>query len=87
MEIMKRLTDKEFSQKKLEEYANWTKITQYGRQNPIWFMSEMMGVELMDFQKYIYMNSWVKQFVLWLECRGAGKTVKGALLLSRMYCF
>lgn len=80
MEIMKRLTDKEFSQKKLEEYANWTKITQYGRQNPIWFMSEMMGVELMDFQKYIYMNSWIKQFVLWLECRGAGKTVKGALL-------
>ena len=80
MEIMKRLTDKEFSQKKLEEYAIWTKIAQSGRKNPIWFMQEMMGVELMDYQKYTYMNSWIRQFVLWLKCRGAGKTIEGALL-------
>lgn len=80
MEIMKHLSNKEFSQKKLEEYANWNKLTQYGRQNPIWFMEYMMGVSLMDFQKYVYMNSWVKQFVLLLQCRGAGKTTTGALL-------
>lgn len=80
MEIMTRLTDKEFSQKKLEEYSNWQKITQYGRQNPVWFLGWAFGAELMDFQKWVYMNSWYRPFCLWLECRGAGKTVEAALM-------
>lgn len=85
MEIMKRLTNKEFSQKKLEEYANWQKIVQYGRQNPIWFMEWAFGIELMDFQKWTYMNSWYRPFVIWLECRGGGKTVKaGTLHMGKM---
>lgn len=80
MEIMTRLTNKEFSQKKLEEYSNWQKIVQCGRQNPIWFLEWAFGVELMDFQKWVYMNSWYRPFCLWNECRGAGKTVKAALM-------
>lgn len=80
MEIMTRLTDKEFSQKKLEEYSNWQKITQYGRQNPIWFLQWAFGAELIDFQKWVYMNTWYRPFALWLECRGAGKTVKASLM-------
>lgn len=80
MEIMTRLTDKEFSQKKLEEYSNWQKIVQYGRQNPIWFLEWGLGAALVDFQKWTYMNSWYRPFVLWLECRGAGKTVEAALM-------
>lgn len=85
MEIMKHLSNKEFSQKKLEEYANWQKITQYGRQNPIWFMEWAFGIELMDFQKWVYMNSWYRPFCIWLECRGGGKTVKAATMhMSKM---
>jgi hypothetical protein len=85
MEIMKRLTDKEFSQKKLEEYANWEKIVQYGRQNPIWFMEWAFGASLMDFQKWIFMNCWYRPFCLLLCCRGAGKTVEASLLhMSKM---
>lgn len=80
MEIMTRLTDKEFSQKKLEEYAQWEKIVQYGRQNPIWFLSWGLGAELMDFQKWIFMNCWYRPFCLLLCCRGAGKTVEASLL-------
>lgn len=80
MEIITPLSDKEFSQKKLEEYANWTKIIQYGRQNPIWFLNFAFGVELMDFQKWVYMESWYRPNVIWLECRGAGKTVKASLM-------
>lgn len=80
MEIMTRLTDKEFSQKKLEEYANWMKIVQHGRQNPIWFSEWAFGIELMDFQKWVYMNSWYRPFCLWCECRGAGKTVEASVM-------
>lgn len=80
MEIITPLSKKEFSQKKLEEYANWQKIVQYGRQNPIWFMQYAFGAELMDFQKWVFMNSWIKPFCLWLEARGVGKTVEASLL-------
>lgn len=80
MEIMTRLTNKEFSQKKLEEYDNWQKIVQYGRQNPIWFLNFAFGVELIDFQKWLYMNSWNRPNVLWLGCRGIGKTVEASLM-------
>ncbi len=80
MEIMTRLSDKEFSQKKLEEYANWMRIVQYGRQNPIWFSEWAFGIELMDFQKWVYMNSWYRPFCLWCECRGAGKTVEASVM-------
>lgn len=80
MEFIVPLTDKEFSQKKLEEYANWQKIVQCGRQNPIWFLNYAFGAELVDFQKWVYMNSWYRPFCIWLECRGGGKTVKASLL-------
>lgn len=80
MEFIIPLTDKEFSQKKLEEYANWQKIVQCGRQNPIWFLNYAFGAELVDFQKWVYMNSWYRPFCIWLECRGGGKTVKASLL-------
>ena len=46
MEIMTRLTNKEFSQKKLEEYSNWQKIVQCGRQNPIWFWNGHLVLNL-----------------------------------------
>lgn len=85
MEIMTRLTNKEFSQKKLEEYANWEKIVQYGRKNPIWFMQWAFGIELMDYQKWVFMNSWYRPFCLWNMCRGAGKTLEGGTLhMSKM---
>ena len=85
MEIITRLTDKEFSQKKLEEYAQWEKIVQYGRQNPIWFMQWAFGIELMDYQKWVFMNSWCRPFCLWNLCRGGGKTLEaGTLHMSKM---
>ena len=85
MEIITRLTDKEFSQKKLEEYAQWEKIVQYGRQNVIWFMQWAFGIELMDYQKWIFMNSWYRPFCLWNLCRGGGKTLEaGCLHMSKM---
>ena len=84
MEFIIPLTDKEFSQKKLEEYANWQKIVQCGRQNPIWFLNYAFGAELVDFQKWVYMNSWYRPFCIWLECRGGGKTVKASLTGNSM---
>ena len=82
MEIYKPTTNKELSRKKIEEYAKFEKIIRLGRQNPIWFIEEFYGIALMDYQKWMFMESWSTPFVLWLCSRGAGKTVLAAIFLQ-----
>lgn len=82
MDYIIRTSEKEFSQKKLEEYANFERVINEGRKNPIWFSEYFFGVKLMDYQKWCFMESWVKPFVLWLEGRGSGKTTLAAVFLQ-----
>ncbi len=72
-------TELEISQRKLEGYQKLAKIRQWGIKYPTRFMSEFIGVELLDSQEYTFMMSWITPFVLWLESRSAGKTTKLAL--------
>lgn len=82
MDIYIPTTAKELSQRKLEEYAKFEKILKLGRQNPIWFVENFYGIALMDYQKWMFMESWTRPFVLWLCSRGAGKTVEAAVFLQ-----
>ena len=82
MEIYTPMTKNELSQRKCEEYAKLSKIVNLGRQNPIWFTEEFFGIELMDYQKWCFMQSWTKPYVVWLCCRGAGKTTLSAVFLQ-----
>ena len=75
MDYYAPMTKHELSQRKLEEYAKLSKIIQTGRQNPIWFSEYFFGIELMDYQKWCFMQSWTKPYVVWLCCRGSGKAL------------
>ena len=66
---------KEVSQRKLEEYDEFCRIINEGRKNPIWFANYFFGIEMMDYQRWCFMESWDKPFVLWLACRGSGKAL------------
>lgn len=81
MEYYIPLSDKEFSQRKLEEYDKLEKIINLGRRNPLWFMEEFFGVQLIDYQKWFFSQSWYKPYVLWLCSRRAGKTTTAACFL------
>ena len=81
MEYYIPMTNNEFSQKKLEEYDKLEKIINFGRRNPIWFMEEFYGIQLLDYQKWFFMQSWYKPYVLWLCSRRAGKTTTAACFL------
>ena len=48
MEYYIPLSDNEFSQKKLEEYDKLEKIMKMGRRDPIWFIEEFFGIQLID---------------------------------------
>lgn len=86
--IINKPSQKEISQRKLETYDKYSKVIQWGRSYPIEFSSRFMGIEYLDIQKYAIYNSWVKDFVLWLESRNAGKTTKlGGYTMLRSMLF
>lgn len=88
LEIYKPLSQRDLSQQKIEEYTKYCKIVQYGRQNPIWFIEEFLGIKLMDYQKWCLMNSWWRPYALWLCCRTTGKTSLAAvMLMAKMLLF
>ena len=45
-------------------------------------METFLGVKLMDYQKWMFMETWNKPFALWLCSRGAGKTTLAAVYLQ-----
>lgn len=63
------------TQRKLEGLKKLAEIKQWGIRNPTKFMKQFIGVDLLDSQEYVFMNSWNKPFCLWLESRGAGKAL------------
>ena len=72
--IITKPTDKEISARKMETYEKYGKIIIWGRTHPTAFVSRFMGVELLDFQKYIIENSWNRDFALWLISRNGSKS-------------
>lgn len=78
-QIYVKPTELQISQRKLENYKRLAEIKQWGLKYPTKFMKEFLGIELLDAQEYVFMNSWTKPFVLWLESRAAGKTTMLAL--------
>lgn len=85
MEIYNPMSSKELSQRKLEEYIKMSKIVQWGRKNPVKFCEVFFGLKLIDYQAYCFMRTWIVQYALWAECRGAGKdTLAAAYFMTRL---
>lgn len=80
-DLLKLLYDKytDLTAKKIQEFARYCKLLQWGRRTPVDFAAYVLGIDLLDLQKYAVINSWDKKFVLWLECRNAGKTTTIAI--------
>lgn len=66
------------SQRKIDGYLKLANIINWGRQNPIRFVERFFGMELLDYQKYVFMQSWVTPYVLWCMGRSSGKTTLGS---------
>lgn len=74
--ILNKASAKEVSQRKLETYEKYYKVINWGRANPVPFISRFMGVDLLDFQSYVISNTWNRDFALWLICRNGGKSAE-----------
>lgn len=78
-EIYVKPSNLDISRRKLEGYKKLAEIKQWGIKYPTRFMKEFLGVELLDAQEYVFMNSWIRPYVIWLESRAAGKSTGLAL--------
>jgi hypothetical protein len=66
------------SQRKIDGYLKLAEVIQWGRKNPIKFVERFLGLDLLDYQKWVFMESWYKQYVLWCMGRNSGKTTLGS---------
>ena len=58
--VYKNSTEIEVTTRRAEIFEKYNKVIQYGTRNPVWFIEEIFKVPLLDYQKYIIMNSWTK---------------------------
>lgn len=77
--VYTKKTQIELSARRLEALEKYNKIIAYGRKNPVWFIENILGCQLLDYQKYIIMGTWVAEKAVWTCSRNAGKTFVGAL--------
>jgi len=66
------------SQRKIDGYLKLAEIIQWGRKWPLRFVELMFGIDLLDYQKYIFMESWTTPFCVWCMGRNGGKTTLGS---------
>ena len=78
MDYFVKSTLKNMSERKKEGYLKLAEIIQWGRKYPVKFVDRFMGIELLDYQKYVFMNSWTTQFCVWCQCRSSGKSTLGS---------
>ena len=69
------------TQKQLEEQKQIAEFVQWGRRNPVLFAEQIFGISMMDYQKYVFMNTWNAQFIVWCMGRNSGKSILGAIYL------
>ena len=57
-----------------ESMSRYIKLIQWGRKNPVQFIEWVLGIALMDYQKWLIASSWTKSVVVWACSRNAGKS-------------
>ena len=62
-------------------YEKNAEIIAYYRRNPVIACEDLLGIKLLDNQKWQLQMSWNKPYVLWACSRNAGKSFLGAILM------
>lgn len=73
--------DYAMSQRALNDWKQISEFIQWGRRNPVLFCEEIFGIEFLDYQKYVFMNTWTTPYNVWCCGRSSGKTTLGAIYL------
>lgn len=78
---MKKRSKDTLSQRKIELYNKNAEIIKFWRRNPVIACEQILGIKLLDSQKYLLQESWTKPYVLWCCSRNFGKSFLGAIFM------
>lgn len=74
--------------RKIELLDKYSVIVNRGRQDPVWFIQNFLGVQLTDFQKWIINSAWTKEKVCLVCSRNTGKSFIASLyIMARAILF
>lgn len=79
--VYNRKTDIELNRRRLENLVQYNKIIQWGRANPCRFIEQIFKIQLIDYQKWVIMNTWLAEHAVWVCSRNAGKSFLGAVYM------
>ena len=71
----------DITNRQYEQYKQTAEFLQWGRRNPTLFASEIFGIEFMDYQTYVFMNTWNTKNVVWCMSRNGGNSVLASIYL------
>lgn len=69
------------SQRKIDGYLKLADIINWGRMYPVRFVERFLGLDMLDYQKYVFLESWNKPYCVWCMGRSGGKTTLGSSFL------
>lgn len=74
-------TQTELNLRKQEAMDRYVRLIQWGRANPTRFVEQIFKVQLMDYQKYVFLNTWNAEVAAWVMSRNAAKSFLGGLYM------
>ena len=69
------------STRKKEIYTKNANIIAFYRRNPCIACEDLLGIKLLDAQKYILNETWVAQYNVWACSRNFGKSFLGSVIM------
>ena len=86
--VYRHLTNNNITNKDRESLERYVRLIQWGRSNPVQFIERVLGVPLMDYQRWLVSMTWVAEYAVWVCSRNAGKSfLLGNLLTARALLF
>lgn len=67
--------------RQLDDMKKDAEFIQWGRRCPDKFAEYVFGVSFMDYQRYVFLNTWNAQFIVWCITRNGGKSILGGVYL------
>lgn len=79
--VLSHKTEIELSQRRLEQLEKYNKIISYGRRSPVWFVENILKIQLLDYQAWTVANTFGKSKAVLLMSRNSGKSFLLAILM------
>lgn len=79
--VYSKKTEIELNLRRLESIKAYNRLIQWGRANPTRFIEEIFKIQLIDYQKWVILNTWTAEHAVWLCSRNAGKSFLGAVYM------